>query len=188
MNAVAFSTIFYEITNLGGDGIPDKAFVLHCAKEPWQTSCSQNQALVWAFSSPSYPTASPIFIKKIVPTCISSSAPHSCLAASVMEPHHTQVSLFLKTHLLSEILSPLRPRGWAFLFSLVWWEQLDGITDLMDMSLSKLSRSWWWTGKPGVLQSVGSQRVRHDWATELNSTELMGVKPLSLRSVEGIGQ
>ena len=29
------------------------------------------------------------------------------------------------------------------------------------------SRSWWWTGKPGVLQSMGSQRVRHDWATEL---------------------
>ena len=30
------------------------------------------------------------------------------------------------------------------------------------------SRSWWWTGKPGVLQSMGSQRVRHDWATKLN--------------------
>ena len=29
------------------------------------------------------------------------------------------------------------------------------------------SGSWWWTGKPGVLQSMGSQRVRHDWATEL---------------------
>ena len=29
------------------------------------------------------------------------------------------------------------------------------------------SRSWWWTGKPGVLQSKGSQRVRHDWVTEL---------------------
>ena len=29
-------------------------------------------------------------------------------------------------------------------------------------------RSWWWTGEPGVLQSMGSQRVRHDWATELN--------------------
>ena len=29
------------------------------------------------------------------------------------------------------------------------------------------SRSWWWTGKPGMLQSLGSQRVRHDWATEL---------------------
>ena len=29
------------------------------------------------------------------------------------------------------------------------------------------SRSWWWTGKPGMLKSIGSQRVRHDWATEL---------------------
>ena len=28
--------------------------------------------------------------------------------------------------------------------------------------------SWWWTGKPGMLQSMGSQRVRHDWVTELN--------------------
>ena len=33
------------------------------------------------------------------------------------------------------------------------------------------SRSWWWTGKTGVLQSMGSQRVGHDWATELNWTE-----------------
>ena len=31
------------------------------------------------------------------------------------------------------------------------------------------SGSWWWTGKPGVLQSMGSQRVRQDWATELIS-------------------
>ena len=29
------------------------------------------------------------------------------------------------------------------------------------------SGSWWWTGKPGVLQSMGVQRIRHDWATEL---------------------
>ena len=29
------------------------------------------------------------------------------------------------------------------------------------------SRSWWWTGEPGELQSVGSQRVGHNWATEL---------------------
>ena len=34
------------------------------------------------------------------------------------------------------------------------------------------SGSWWWTGKPGVLQSMGSQRVLHDWATELNSQNL----------------
>ena len=30
------------------------------------------------------------------------------------------------------------------------------------------SRCWWWTGEPGVLQSMGLQRVGHDWATELN--------------------
>ena len=29
------------------------------------------------------------------------------------------------------------------------------------------SRSWWWTGKPAMLQYIGLQRVRHDWATEL---------------------
>ena len=34
------------------------------------------------------------------------------------------------------------------------------------------SRSWWWTGRPDMLQSMGSQRVGHDWATELNWTEL----------------
>ena len=31
------------------------------------------------------------------------------------------------------------------------------------------SRSWWWTGRPGVLQSTGLQRVGHDWATELKA-------------------
>ena len=29
-------------------------------------------------------------------------------------------------------------------------------------------RSWWWTGRPGVLRFMGSQRVGHNWATELN--------------------
>ena len=33
------------------------------------------------------------------------------------------------------------------------------------------SRSWWWTGRPGMLQFMGLQRVKHDWVTELNSTE-----------------
>ena len=30
------------------------------------------------------------------------------------------------------------------------------------------SGSWWWTGKPGVLQFMGLQRVGHNWATDLN--------------------
>ena len=37
------------------------------------------------------------------------------------------------------------------------------------------SRSWWWTGRPGMLWFMGSQRVGHDWATELNWTD-----PLSM--------
>ena len=34
------------------------------------------------------------------------------------------------------------------------------------------SGSWWWTGSPGVLRFMGSQRVGPDWRTELNWTEL----------------
>ena len=34
--------------------------------------------------------------------------------------------------------------------------------------------SWWWTGRPGVLRFMGSQRVRHEWATELNWTKKQG--------------
>ena len=41
---------------------------------------------------------------------------------------------------------------------------LDGITDSMDW-VNPGSR--WWTGRPGVLRFMGSQRVRHDWATDL---------------------
>ena len=49
---------------------------------------------------------------------------------------------------------------------------LDGITDLMDIVWVN-SGNWWWTGRPGMLQFMGSQRVRHDWATErLHWTEL----------------
>ena len=46
---------------------------------------------------------------------------------------------------------------------------LDGITDSMDVSVN--SGSWWWTGRPGVLQFMGSQRVGNDWATEQKWTE-----------------
>ena len=49
-------------------------------------------------------------------------------------------------------------RGWdGWMASTTWWTWV-----------WVGSRSWWWTGKTGVLQSMGPQRVGHNWATELN--------------------
>ena len=62
---------------------------------------------------------------------------------------------------------------------------LDGITYLMDMSLSN-SGSWWWTGKLGVLQSMGLQRLRHDWGTELNWTEKILESPLDSKDIKPV--
>ena len=67
---------------------------------------------------------------------------------------------FEKTLRLGKIEGKRR-RGWK---RMRW---LDDITDPMEMSLSKLQELWW-TGRLGVLWSMGSRRVGHDWATELN--------------------
>ena len=54
-----------------------------------------------------------------------------------------------------------------------WRQEEKGKTDGWMASLSwwtwawASSKSWWWTGKPGMLQSMGSQRVGHYWVTEL---------------------
>ena len=48
-------------------------------------------------------------------------------------------------------------RGWdGWMASLTWWTWV-----------WVNSGSWWWTGRPGVLRFMGSQRVGHDWPTEL---------------------
>ena len=49
-------------------------------------------------------------------------------------------------------------------------DMMVGWHHLFDGRVWASSGSWLWTGKPGVLQSMESQRVRHDWATELNWT------------------
>ena len=62
-------------------------------------------------------------------------------------------------------------KGWdGWMASLTWWTWV-WIN----------SGSWWWTGRPGVLRFIGSQRVGHDWATEL--TDFTG-KQLKVKQSE----
>ena len=61
-------------------------------------------------------------------------------------------------------------RGWdGWMASLTWWTWV-----------WVNSGSWWWTGRPGVLRFMGSQRVGHDWATELNWGNVLGEAALKM--------
>ena len=56
-------------------------------------------------------------------------------------------------------------RGWdGWMASLTWW-----------MWVSVNSGGWWWTGRPGMLRFMGSQRVGHDWATDLIWSDLQRI-------------
>ena len=60
--------------------------------------------------------------------------------------------------LVDHVLSEGWDRGWdGWMASLTWWTWV-----------WVSSGSWWWTGKPGMLRSMGSWWVRHNWVTELN--------------------
>ena len=74
-----------------------------------------------------------------------------------------RVDLFEKTLMLGKLKAGWEgeDRGW-----MVGWHHW------LDTWVWASSGSWWWTGKPGELQFMGSQRVRSDWVTELNWTEL----------------
>ena len=65
-------------------------------------------------------------------------------------------------------------RGWdGWMESLTWWTWV-----------WESSGSWSWTGKPGMLQSMGSQRVGHDWETEFNRTIWSKILLLDIYSKE----
>ena len=78
-------------------------------------------------------------------------------------------------------IQPVHPKGdqsWVFMEGLMLKLKLQYFGHLMQRADSFWTRvwassgSWWWTGRPGVLWSTGLRRVRHDWVTELNWTEL----------------
>ena len=58
------------------------------------------------------------------------------------------------------------------------WQRMRWMTSLTQWTWVWVnSGSWWWTRRPGMLQSMGSQRVGHDWATELNWTFTIQYNP-----------
>ena len=78
----------------------------------------------------------------------------------ILWPPDAKSWLIEKTLLLGKIEGRKRGdnRGWdGWMASLTQW-----------IWVCVSSGRWWWTGKPGMLQSMGSQRVGHNWATELN--------------------
>ena len=101
------------------------------------------------------------------------------------------------SHFLSLWVSVLYVSSFvSFLFRFIWrpwcWERLkageEGDDRGWDGSMESPTEwtwvwvnswSWRWTRRPGMLQSMGSQRVGHDWATKLNWTELLEKTPES---------
>ena len=65
-------------------------------------------------------------------------------------------------------------RGWdSWMASLTWWTWV-----------WVRSGSWWWMGKPRMLQSMGSQRVRHDWTDWTDANILHMKRPWVLRQLQ----
>ena len=114
-----------------------------------------------------------------------------CLRTVVLEktPESTLDSKEIKTINLKETNTHWKDWCWSSSSLVIWCKQLligkvpdtgkawgqkmrwlDGITDAMTWTWANFGR-WWRTGRPGMLQSVGLQRVGHDWETELNWTK-----------------
>ena len=116
-------------------------------------------------------------------------SPLDCKEIQPVHPKGDQSSIFIgRTDAVAEtpILRPPDAKSW-----LIWfWERLkagrEGADRGWDGRMASLTQwtwvwvnsgSWWWTGRPGMLWSTGSQRVGHDWATELN-WESLADRPL----------
>ena len=116
-------------------------------------------------------------------------SPLDCKAIQLVHPKGDQSWVFIgRTDIEAEtpVLWPPDVKSW--LWKRPWcWERLragrEGDDRGWDGWMASLTQwtgvwvdsgSWWWTGRPGMLWFMGLQRVRHDWATELNWTEKIG--------------
>ena len=134
----------------------------------WELDCEEGWAPKnWCFGTVALEKTleSPLNCREIQPVCSKGNKSWIFIRRTDVEaetpilwPPHAQSWLIWKDLMLGKIEDGSR-RGWQ---RMRW---LDGIT---------YSGSWWWTGRPGVLWSMESHRVGHNWATELNWTELNG--------------
>ena len=110
---------------------------------------------------------SPLDCKEIQPVCPKEISPGCSLEGLMLKPKlqgfdhlMRRADSFEKTLMLERLRAGGEGdgRGWdGWMASRTQWTWV-----WVD------SESWWWTGRPGVLWFMGSQRVRHYWATELN--------------------
>ena len=115
-------------------------------------------------------------------------SPLDCKEIQPVHPKGNQSWIFIErtdTGIETPILWPLDAKTWLIYLKRPWcWERLkvrgegdDRGWDGWMASQTQCtwvwvnSRSWWWTRRPGMLQSMGLQRVGHNWVTELNWTE-----------------
>ena len=115
-------------------------------------------------------------------------SPLDCKEIQQVHPKGDQSWVFIgRTVVKAEtpIICPPHVRSWLILKRPWCWERLRAGGEGDDrgwdgwMALPTQwtwvwvsSGSWWWTGRPGVLWSIGLERVGHNWATELNWTEV----------------
>ena len=106
-----------------------------------------------------------------------------CKEIKVVNPKGNQSWIFIRrtdAEAVTLILWPPDAKSWLICKDTDagkdWGQEEKGTTEDQMASLTQWtwvsvgSGSWWWTGRPGVLQFMELQRVGHDWATELNWT------------------
>ena len=144
----------------------------------WELDCEESWVLKnWCFWT--------VVLKKTLENPLDSSRRSNQSILKEISPEYSLEGLILKLklqyfgHLVWNLTHWKRPWCWKRLKA-----EGEGDNREWDCWMASLtqctwvwigSRSWWWTGKPSMLQSMGLQRVGQHWTIELNWTELFGI-------------